>query len=536
MNDQEILQLAISTETDEFLKLIEDDKLLIWHLRRVAKEVLSNRALQTVNYLQTLNQFKIFQLVKVYTRVNQTYRIDDMSFTMYLLQHCRDRVDGCSQQYHQILDWVCNTIIKPNFLDIFNMIQAELDSDTDTHIVKKAKENNLKLVLSKWLSGSCCTPLIASRCTHDRYGHAYYFFKSFSQKETDAFVKVLVRIHGQLIGKSSTAILLIENWVKDLIWNLEYEKYELIEPLIDWVIKNRAGDTASFGYPDKSIVKNFMDHKIDKEIELCKSKQMEIYRQIDKLKIKRISYSDQTEKLIAAMQRKDVSAVKEAIENGAESYLTDSDGIVLQEKVDQFLRRVHVAQNRYSRVEEQQSDLIIKGLYGRTLIIGVIDSRSTTTDYGCVALTARYDLGFGFSQLYRFCEDPKSQKIKHLFDQINETKKLQLLPKETSRRWRVIATPRLRTIDGNLRERAYNLMTEVLKMAESTDTARLLMSQFCYARKYHWEQFYGIFQAIVASSRSSFFASKRIDFEINGDYVKAFRADLTWFLKKNDLL
>jgi hypothetical protein len=528
MTDQQILQLAISTDTDELLKLIADDRLLLRHLRRIAKEFLSGRSLQTVNYLKALGQFQIFHLVKAYTQVNQTYRTDDISFTLYLLQHCRARTDWCSEQYHQILDWLCKTIINPDYLDTFVLIQAHLDSDTDTHVVNKAKENNFRLVLAKLLSGS----------HHSRisYDDSYYFLKPFSHKEVGAFVKVLVRVHGQLMGTSSIATSLIENWVKDLIWTLEYEKYELIEPLTDWVIKNRAGDTASFGYSDKSTVKNFMELKIDKEIEICRSKQMEIYRQIDKLKIKRLSYTDQTTKLIAAMKRKDVSTVKEAIENGAECYLTDSDGIVFQEKVDQFLRRVHVGQSRYSRFEEHQSDLIIKGLYGRTLIIGIIDSRSTNIDYGCVALTARYDPGFGSSQLYRFCEYPESQEIKHLFDQVNETTKLQLLPKEVSRRWRVIATPRLRTIDGNLRERAYNLMTDVLKTAESTDTARLLMSQFCSARKYHWEQFYGIFQAIVASSRSSFFASKRIDFEINGEYAKAFRADLTWFLKKNDLL
>jgi hypothetical protein len=530
MTDQQILQLAISTDTDELLKLIDDDWLLLRHLRRIAKEFLSNRSLQTVNYLKTLDQFQIFELVKAYTQLDKTYRNDDISFTMYLLQHGQARVDWCSQQHDQILDWVCNTIISPRYLDTFVLIQAKLDNDMDTQIVNKAKENNFKLVLANSLTGYWQA--------RDFYDGSHYFLKSLSQNEVSAFVKVLVRVHGKLTGTSSsaTSLIVIDNLVKGLIRNLEYEKYELIEPLIDWVIKNRAGDTASFGYPDKSIVKNFMDFKIDKQIELCQSKQMEIYQQIDKLKIKRLSYSNQTEKLIAALKRKDVSAVKEAIENGAESYLTGSDGIVLQEKVDQFLRRVHVEQSRYSRSEEKHSDLVIKGLYGRTLIIGVIDSMSTTTDYGCVALTARYDLGFGFSQLYRFCEDPKSQKIKHLFDQINQTTKLQLLPKEVSRRWRVIATPRLRTIDGNLRERAYNLMAEVLKMAESTDTARLLMSQFCFARKYHWEQFYGIFQAIVASSRSSFFASKRIDFEINREYAKAFRADLTWFLKKNDLL
>jgi hypothetical protein len=528
MTDQQILQLAISTDIDELLKLIEDDRLLLRHLRRIAKEFLSNRSLQTFNYLKTLDQFQIFQLVKAYTQVDQTYRTDDISFTLYLLQHCRARTDWCAQQYHQIQNWVCNTIINPDYLDTLVLIQAHLDNDTDTHIVNKAKDNNLGLVLAKLLS--------ESHHSRGSYDDSYYFLRPFSHKEVGAFVKVLVRVHGQLMGASSIATSLIENWVKDLIWTLEYEKYELIEPLIDWVIKNRAGDTASFGYSDKSTVKNFMELKIDREIELCRSKQMEIYRQIDNLKIKRLSYTDQTTKLQAAMKRKDVSAVKEAVENGAECYLTGSDGIVIQEKIDQFLRRVHVGQRSYSRSEEQPSDLIIKGLYGHTLIIGVSDTRSTTTDYGCVALTARYDLGFGSSQLYRFCEDPNSQEIKHLFDQVNETKKLTLLPKEVSRRWRVIATPRLRTIDGNLRERAYNLMTEVLKTAESTDTRRLLMSQFCYARKYHWEQFYGIFQAIVASSRSSFFASRRIDFEINGDYAKAFRADLNWFLKKNDLL
>ena len=86
----------------------------------------------------------------------------------------------------------------------------------------------------------------------------------------------------------------------------------------------------------------------------------------------------------------------------------------------------------------------LKDSKGQTLIVKVGDAAQSDDElksYDCVSMSARYDNGFGFSQLYRFADDKESQEIKHLCDLVIEGNRAQLLSSKTSGRWWVIATP-----------------------------------------------------------------------------------------------
>jgi hypothetical protein len=178
-----------------------------------------------------------------------------------------------------------------------------------------------------------------------------------------------------------------------------------------------------------------------------------------------------------------------------------------------------------STKKELKHNILLKDSLNNELIIKVKNpSYHESKRINLVTLTARYDHGFGFSQLYRFVKDKDSQVIKDYSDLAMKNNAVKLLPLEVSENYKVLVTPSVKGNSDVEKEQCKVIMKELLNFSQS-DHAKpqyLLITQFKHMRKYRDQQFYGILAAIKELQESSFGNLKEIYFEINSSFEEDF--------------
>ena len=180
----------------------------------------------------------------------------------------------------------------------------------------------------------------------------------------------------------------------------------------------------------------------------------------------------------------------------------------------------------------QESIVNLTDSKNQTLTIQVGDAFEKNNDnlnaFDCVTMSARYDNGFGFSQLYRFADDEESQELKNFCDLVKENNRSQLLPMRSSGRWWVIATPIVKG-DGNAQKAiCQSIMRDVfhLSQAPRVEATKLLISQYRRMYSYREHQIKGVFEAIKNLQKTSFDNLNLIYFELDEKYKNKFTKQL----------
>lgn len=176
---------------------------------------------------------------------------------------------------------------------------------------------------------------------------------------------------------------------------------------------------------------------------------------------------------------------------------------------------------------------------GQTLDIqvgDVVESDDVLDVFDCVAMSARYDNGFGFSQLYRFADDKESQEIKKFCELVKENNRSQLLPMRSSGRWWVIATPIVKGNGSNQKLICESIMSDIfhLSQAPRVESTKLLISQYSRMYGYRDQQFEGVFEALRKIQAKSFSNLGLIYFEVDKNYREKFNNQIREILKKPD--
>jgi len=174
---------------------------------------------------------------------------------------------------------------------------------------------------------------------------------------------------------------------------------------------------------------------------------------------------------------------------------------------------------------------ILKDINNKELQLKVHDgwlSKAALKNINCVSITARYDHGFGFSQLYRFVNDKKSEMIRDFCDIVTLTNKSYLLPIEVSSNWNVIITPIIKGNNDVAKALSKNTMKENIELSQSINTisSNLLITQLVFMMSYKEKQYEGIFEAIRDLQKIGFKSLNVIHFEINEDFSARFNQQL----------
>jgi len=166
---------------------------------------------------------------------------------------------------------------------------------------------------------------------------------------------------------------------------------------------------------------------------------------------------------------------------------------------------------------------------GATLVVQLsdFDESFKTEGFDCVSLSARYDHGFGFSQLYRFVDDKESKDIVEVCDLANAEVASKFLHPSVSKRWRVLVTPVIKSNDLKFKDFYKQLMLEVIDQAHSIAATKLLLSQFNRMFTYKEHQFEGIIEALSEFKRGSFGYLELIRFEVDSKHKKTAFAQLS---------
>jgi hypothetical protein len=171
---------------------------------------------------------------------------------------------------------------------------------------------------------------------------------------------------------------------------------------------------------------------------------------------------------------------------------------------------------------------------GATLIVQLceLDESFKMEGFDCVSLSARYDHGFGFSQLYRFVDDMESKDIVKVCDIANTEVASKFLHPSVSKEWRVLVTPVIKSNDLKFKDFYKQLMLEVIDQAHSIAATKLLLSQFNRMFTYKEHQFEGIIEAFNEIKRGSFGNLELIRFEVDSKHKKAVFTQLSKGLER----
>jgi len=152
----------------------------------------------------------------------------------------------------------------------------------------------------------------------------------------------------------------------------------------------------------------------------------------------------------------------------------------------------------------------------------------------CVAISPRYDHGFGFSQLYRVVKDKNSDEIKNLCDLSKLTNQIQLLPKHFSDVWRVILTPTVKFNNETARPISKNLMLKLFSLSQTDEigSKTLLITHFGNLQSYPDKSIDGVIDGLAEIKNQSFLKLKEIYIEIEGKFQYRFEEHFISRLQK----
>jgi 1,4-dihydroxy-2-naphthoyl-CoA synthase len=170
-------------------------------------------------------------------------------------------------------------------------------------------------------------------------------------------------------------------------------------------------------------------------------------------------------------------------------------------------------------------DIKIKDAYGNHVVIQITNSINLKIEdqFDCVSLSARYDHGFGFSQLFRFVQDKESKEIEAICDLVNVTSTPKLLPINASKKWRVLVTPVIKSNNNKNTDIYRELMLSIIKEMQSIQGASILFSQYSLMLSYKIHQFDGIIKALNELKLVSFKKIHTIRFEVDSRYSNKVR-------------
>ena len=190
------------------------------------------------------------------------------------------------------------------------------------------------------------------------------------------------------------------------------------------------------------------------------------------------------------------------------------------------VRKLWVGQKRVKVVPQKNnsfsSDLSIQDGRGNILAIQIRNfGLDVDRSFDCVTLSARYDHGFGFSQLFRFVDDKESKLIETICDSANFEVVPKLLPSSVSKKWRVIVTPVIKSNELRYQDFYKQLMLDVLAQAQLIFTTKLLFSQYGMMMTIKEHQFEGVISALNELKLSSFGSLEKICFEVDSKYLSS---------------
>ena len=173
-------------------------------------------------------------------------------------------------------------------------------------------------------------------------------------------------------------------------------------------------------------------------------------------------------------------------------------------------------------------DIHIKDSHNNILVIQIRDHQLAVDDsFDCVTLSARYDHGFGFSQLFRFVDDKESIEIEAICDASNAEVVPKFLPPYVSGKWRVLVTPVIKSNESRYADYYKQLMLDVVQHAQNIFTSKLLFSQFWMMFTYKEHHFEGVIRALNQLKQGSFGGLEIIRFEVDSRHSKTVLGQLT---------
>jgi hypothetical protein len=168
----------------------------------------------------------------------------------------------------------------------------------------------------------------------------------------------------------------------------------------------------------------------------------------------------------------------------------------------------------------ENDEIKIRDTCGNLVVIEFFDSINLhlNDNFDCVTLSARYDHGFGFSQLFRFVDHKESKEIAVICDQANATLTPKLLPLHVSKKWRVLVTPVIKSNDAQNRNIYKQLMLSIINEVQNVAGTKILFSQYGLMLSHKAHHFDGIIEALVELKSRSFNEIRTISFEIDSRY------------------
>jgi hypothetical protein len=340
------------------------------------------------------------------------------------------------------------------------------------------------------------------------------YIDSLRDEEIVALIRVLTKLDGELskltLGSVSSVPYLIET--------LQERNYNEYESVVDWVFKNKTNDYLPFGSLYLSHSKSLKDYRLNIEEDRLKKEQIKLEAEIRRVEKQKEYYPKATQDLRNAIRRKDWMAFDALVRKGAEIYTLDDDGKTLAEKMSD-VKRAEIKKNSISKLRIE-NNLYLTDSTNQALTITVSDITPSDDDldiFDCVSMTARYDNGFGFSQLYRFVDDKESQEVKDCCDLVIAENKSKLLPIMSSGRWWIVVTPIVKGDGYKQRESCKSIMKDIFELSQQSQVSatKLFISQFRYMFDYREEQLSGVFEALQELRDSSFGSLNSIYFEVD---------------------
>jgi len=340
------------------------------------------------------------------------------------------------------------------------------------------------------------------------------YLDSLRDEEIVALIRVLTKLDGELskltLGSVSSVPYLIET--------LQERNYNEYESVVDWVFKNKTNDYLPFGSLYLSHSKSLKDYRLNIEEDRLKKEQIKLEAEIRRIEKQKDYYPKATQDLRNAIRRKDWMAFDALVRKGAEIYTLDDDGKTLAEKMSD-VKRAEIKKNSISKLRIE-NNLYLTDSTNQALTITVSDITPSDDDldiFDCVSMTARYDNGFGFSQLYRFVDDKESQEIKDCCDLAIVEDKSKLLPIMSSGRWWIVVTPIVKGDGYKQRESCKSIMKDIFELSQQSQVSatKLFVSQFRHMFDYREEQLSGVFEALQELRDSSFGSLNSIYFEVD---------------------
>lgn len=380
---------------------------------------------------------------------------------------------------------------------------------------------------------------LSQRVNRSSYYFDQEYLQSLSEEELLALARVLTWLDGKINGFTLGSVAPVPS----LINELQLRDYKYYETLVDWVFKNRTNTYLPFGSLFGADVKSLKEYQILIQENKLRIKKIELDAEFCRLEKLKHYYPKATADLRNAIRRNDFMAYETLITKGAELYAMDSDGKTLDEKIGYHFKKKN-NNNSKSNVE-MQGGIRVCDSTDQVLTIRVKATEDDCNRIDCAAITARYDHGFGWSQLYRFVVDKEDQEIKDICDWVNTNNKSSLLPsrlpnilqasvtpsvkKDVPNNLRVIVTP---IVKGNSlieKDQCKGIMRDIIDLSQSDggQSQSLLITQFGFMLSYREQHFDGIVEAIKERQTSSFLNLREIIFEVDDKYELRFLNQLS---------